>query len=126
MLVMEARFDGNSELVAELVTVNGFKAAYAIKDGAEGPRGWMVFLSLSKSIGLMLITFVSNFLSQLVHSLTWIGILQSSGLPWTPPRKGLSLDLGYLTESVTGAIGVCILHFFRFYDLCHSQNNLRS
>ncbi|KAG4950930.1 hypothetical protein JHK85_044797 [Glycine max] len=39
-LVMEARFDGNSELVAELVTVNGFKAAYAIKDGAEGPRGW--------------------------------------------------------------------------------------
>lgn len=43
MLVMEARFDGNSELVAELVTVNGFKAAYAIKDGAEGPRGWMVY-----------------------------------------------------------------------------------
>ncbi|KAL8554144.1 hypothetical protein ACS0TY_002387 [Phlomoides rotata] len=34
------KFDGNSELVAELVTVNGFKAAYAIKDGAEGPRGW--------------------------------------------------------------------------------------
>lgn len=40
---MKARFDGNSELVAELVTVNGFKAAYAIKDGAEGPRGWMVY-----------------------------------------------------------------------------------
>lgn len=39
---METRFDGNSELVAELATVNGFKAAYAIKDGAEGPRGWMV------------------------------------------------------------------------------------
>lgn len=38
----KARFDGNSELVAELVTVNGFKAAYAIKDGAEGPRGWKV------------------------------------------------------------------------------------
>ncbi|KAL5572079.1 hypothetical protein UlMin_021676 [Ulmus minor] len=35
------KFDGSSELVAELVTVNGFKAAYAIKDGAEGPRGWM-------------------------------------------------------------------------------------
>ncbi|KAG5009082.1 hypothetical protein JHK87_017597 [Glycine soja] len=34
------KFDGNSELVAELVTINGFKAAYAIKDGAEGPRGW--------------------------------------------------------------------------------------
>ncbi|KAK4253607.1 hypothetical protein QN277_010259 [Acacia crassicarpa] len=30
------------ELVAELVTVNGFKAAYAIKDGVEGPRGWMM------------------------------------------------------------------------------------
>lgn len=36
------RFDGNSELVAELVTANGFKSAYAIKDGAEGPRGWQV------------------------------------------------------------------------------------
>ncbi|KAH6789287.1 thylakoid rhodanese-like protein [Perilla frutescens var. frutescens] len=35
------RFDGNSELVAELVTSNGFKAAYAIKDGAEGSRGWV-------------------------------------------------------------------------------------
>lgn len=35
------KFDGNSELVAELVTVNGFKAAFAIKDGAEGPRGWV-------------------------------------------------------------------------------------
>ncbi|KAL3615704.1 hypothetical protein CASFOL_041365 [Castilleja foliolosa] len=34
------KFDGNSELVAELVTANGFKAAYAIKDGAEGPKGW--------------------------------------------------------------------------------------
>ncbi len=40
---MKARFNGNSELVAELVTVNGFKAAYAIKDGADGPQGWMVF-----------------------------------------------------------------------------------
>ncbi|XP_010915675.1 rhodanese-like domain-containing protein 4, chloroplastic [Elaeis guineensis] len=35
------KFDGNSKLVAELVTANGFKAAYAIKDGAEGTRGWM-------------------------------------------------------------------------------------
>ncbi|KAK9121811.1 hypothetical protein Syun_019428 [Stephania yunnanensis] len=35
------KFDGNSELVAELVTLNGFKAAYAIRDGAEGPRGWL-------------------------------------------------------------------------------------
>lgn len=41
--VMKARFDGNSELVAELVTINGFKNAYTIKDGAEGPRGWMVY-----------------------------------------------------------------------------------
>ncbi|XP_068644546.1 rhodanese-like domain-containing protein 4, chloroplastic [Aristolochia californica] len=34
------KYNGNSELVAELVTSNGFKAAFAIKDGAEGPRGW--------------------------------------------------------------------------------------
>jgi hypothetical protein len=38
----ETRFDGNSELVAELVTANGYKAAFAVKDGAEGPRGWQV------------------------------------------------------------------------------------
>lgn len=47
--MLEDRYDGSSELVAELVTVNGFKAAFAIKDGAEGPRGWTVitiFLSL--------------------------------------------------------------------------------
>ncbi|KAJ7951283.1 rhodanese-like domain-containing protein 4, chloroplastic [Quillaja saponaria] len=64
------KFDGNSELVAELVTINGFKAAYAVKDGAEGPRGWM-----------------------------------NSGLPWIPPRKALSLDLGNLADAVAGALG---------------------
>ncbi|KAJ6872983.1 Rhodanese domain-containing protein [Populus alba x Populus x berolinensis] len=63
-------FDGNSELVAELVTVNGFKAAYAIKDGAEGPRGWM-----------------------------------NSGLPWIPPKKAFSLDLGDLSDAIGGALG---------------------
>ncbi|XAR62981.1 hypothetical protein NMG60_11022753 [Bertholletia excelsa] len=40
LLILD-KFDENSELVAELVTLNGFKAAYAIKDGAEGPQGWM-------------------------------------------------------------------------------------
>ncbi|KAI4328892.1 hypothetical protein L6164_021212 [Bauhinia variegata] len=64
------KFDGNSELVAELVTINGFKAAYAIKDGVEGPRGWL-----------------------------------SSGLPWAPPRKGLSLDFGNLADTISGAVG---------------------
>ncbi|XP_009336808.2 rhodanese-like domain-containing protein 4, chloroplastic [Pyrus x bretschneideri] len=64
------KFDGNSELVAELVAVNGFKAAYAIKDGAEGPRGWV-----------------------------------NSGLPWTPPPKGLSLDFGNLADALSGAVG---------------------
>lgn len=33
-------------MVAELAAANGFKAAYAIRDGAEGPRGWMVFAIL--------------------------------------------------------------------------------
>ncbi|KAF8413303.1 hypothetical protein HHK36_001281 [Tetracentron sinense] len=40
-LVILDKFDGNSKVVAELVTANGFKAAYAIKDGAEGTQGWM-------------------------------------------------------------------------------------
>jgi hypothetical protein len=55
---MKARFDGNSELVAELVTVNGFKAAYAIKDGAEGPRGWMVFALFSFTFSSCSIAFL--------------------------------------------------------------------
>uniref|UniRef100_A0A1D1XII9 Protein THYLAKOID RHODANESE-LIKE, chloroplastic n=1 Tax=Anthurium amnicola TaxID=1678845 RepID=A0A1D1XII9_9ARAE len=36
------KFDGNSELVAELATTNGFKAAFVVKGGAEGTRGWVV------------------------------------------------------------------------------------
>eukprot|EP01018_Ginkgo_biloba_P008703 Gb_07606 [translate_table: standard] len=34
------KFAGNSAKVAKLVAENGFKAAFAIKDGAEGNRGW--------------------------------------------------------------------------------------
>lgn len=114
-LVMEARFDGNSELVAELVTVNGFKSAYAIKDGAEGPRGWMVFLVPSPFFLVYCLPYLYlKCFFLLIDTLTLIGILQSSGLPWTPPRKSLSLDLGNLTGSITGAIGVCIWDFFDF------------
>nr|CAB3446314.1 unnamed protein product [Digitaria exilis] len=40
ILIILDKFDGNSELVAELVTANGYKAAFAVKDGAEGSRGW--------------------------------------------------------------------------------------
>lgn len=64
------KFDGNSELVAELVTLNGFKAAYAIKDGAEGPRGW-----------------------------------KNSGLPWSPPKKTISVDFGDLQSAISEAFG---------------------
>ncbi|XP_072959743.1 rhodanese-like domain-containing protein 4, chloroplastic isoform X1 [Typha angustifolia] len=62
------KFDGNSEFVAELVTANGFKGAFAIKDGAEGTRGWM-----------------------------------NSGLPWSPPKKALSVD--GLKDAIAGAFG---------------------
>eukprot|EP00250_Pteridium_aquilinum_P031610 c43926_g1_i1 orf=315-1643(-) len=34
------QFDGNSLSVAKFVTDSGFKSAYAIKGGAEGPNGW--------------------------------------------------------------------------------------
>ncbi|KAL5207657.1 hypothetical protein ABZP36_032092 [Zizania latifolia] len=40
-LVILDKLDGNSELVAELVTSNGYKAAFAVKDGADGRRGWL-------------------------------------------------------------------------------------
>ncbi|XP_024386648.1 uncharacterized protein [Physcomitrium patens] len=34
------RFDGDSATVAKLLANSGFKSAYAIKGGAEGPNGW--------------------------------------------------------------------------------------
>ncbi|XP_031373085.1 rhodanese-like domain-containing protein 4A, chloroplastic [Punica granatum] len=34
-------FDGNSMRVAELLFKNGFKEAYAIKDGVRGKKGWL-------------------------------------------------------------------------------------
>lgn len=36
------KFDENSSRVAKLVAENGFKSAFAIKDGAEGTRGWQI------------------------------------------------------------------------------------
>jgi len=54
MNIVEVRFDGNSGLVAELVTANGYKAAFAVKDGAEGSRGWKVFDALG---GLCLLLY---------------------------------------------------------------------
>lgn len=48
--------------MAELVTANGFKSAYAIKDGAEGPRGWMV-CSLIFEITLNCDTSITAYLT---------------------------------------------------------------
>lgn len=41
---------GDSEMVAELVTLNEFKAAYAVRDGAEGPRGWKVIIIMINNL----------------------------------------------------------------------------
>ncbi|KAH6813218.1 thylakoid rhodanese-like protein [Perilla frutescens var. frutescens] len=64
-LFILGKFDRNSELVAELVTVNGFKAAYAIKDGAEGPRGWknsgLPWISPKKAVGIDLSSLTDFF-----------------------------------------------------------------
>ncbi|XVF73046.1 hypothetical protein PTKIN_Ptkin12aG0170000 [Pterospermum kingtungense] len=71
------KFDGNSELVAELVTANGFKAAYAVRDGAEGPRGWM-------NSGLPWITPKKGLdLSNLTETFTAVFGEGSDGLPVT-------------------------------------------
>ncbi|KAJ0673347.1 putative Rhodanese-like domain-containing protein STR4 [Helianthus annuus] len=92
------KFDGSSELVAELVTVNGFKAAYAIKDGAEGPRGWMVCLLT------LLCPFPPSYLFFL--TLSWLYIfVQNSSLPWILPKKSFSFDLSSLNDAVDGILG---------------------
>uniref|UniRef100_M0ZH09 Chitinase n=1 Tax=Solanum tuberosum TaxID=4113 RepID=M0ZH09_SOLTU len=76
------KFDGNSELVAELVTENGFKAAYAIKDGAEGPRGW------------------------LNSSLPWILPKKTLGLDLSNLSDALDGVLGEGSDAVTVGLGV--------------------
>jgi hypothetical protein len=58
------RFDGNSLSVAKLATSNGFKFAYAIKDGAEGPNGWRVSISRYLLVFMLLYSsYLSLFLS---------------------------------------------------------------
>ncbi|XP_076917824.1 rhodanese-like domain-containing protein 4, chloroplastic [Bidens hawaiensis] len=82
------KFDGSSELVAELVTVNGFKAAYAIKDGAEGSRGWMnsglPWILPKKSFSLDLSSLndaVDGILGEGSEAITFIfGIAAAAGL----------------------------------------------
>ncbi len=39
---MARRFDGSAASVAKLLANSGFKGAFAIKGGAEGPNGWKV------------------------------------------------------------------------------------
>lgn len=101
----EARFDGNSELVAELVTANGYKAAYAIKDGAEGLRGWMV------TSYILLLLFETAHIFELKDK--W-NCVQNSGLPWILPKKTLSLDISGFTDAIGGALGVNSLACIRF------------
>ncbi|PIN13884.1 hypothetical protein CDL12_13489 [Handroanthus impetiginosus] len=83
------KFDGNSELVAELVTANGFKAAYAIKGGAEGSRGW-------KNSGL------PWTLPKMAFNLDFSNLTES---------LGEAFDLGPLTLGVAAAAGLGLLAF---------------
>ncbi|XP_044504082.1 rhodanese-like domain-containing protein 4, chloroplastic [Mangifera indica] len=86
------KFDGNSELVAELVSVNGFKTAYAIKDGAEGPRGWvnsgLPWIPPRKALSLDL--------SSLTESIASVIGEGSDGLPVTLGIAAAAAGLGLL------------------------------
>ncbi|KAL8210406.1 hypothetical protein R6Q57_007138 [Mikania cordata] len=90
------KFDGSSELVAELVTVNGFKAAYAIKDGAEGSRGWMVCY-VPRISNLNFFFFLFFF--------SWLCFVQNSSLPWILPKKSFAFDFSSLNDAVDGILG---------------------
>ncbi|CBI40498.3 unnamed protein product, partial [Vitis vinifera] len=87
LLILD-KFDGNSEMVAELAAVNGFKAAYAIKDGAEGPRGWMnsslPWILPKKTLSLDLGNFaesISDALGEGIDGLSLtVGLAAATGL----------------------------------------------
>ncbi|KAI4369839.1 hypothetical protein MLD38_018241 [Melastoma candidum] len=78
------KFDGNSELVAELATANGFKAAFAIRDGVEGRRGWMnsnlPWIPPKKTFGLDLGFIADAFGDEADRSAIAIGIAAAAGL----------------------------------------------
>ncbi|XP_019192501.1 PREDICTED: uncharacterized protein LOC109186803 [Ipomoea nil] len=78
------KFDGSSELVAELVTENGFKAAYAIKDGAEGGRGWMnsslPWALPKKTLGLDLSSLTDSFGEGIDAVTVGLGVAAAAGI----------------------------------------------
>jgi chitinase domain-containing protein 1 len=88
------------------VALNGFKSAYAIKDGAEGPRGWLVCVPFPLIPQCVLLQQILSI--RLIYICHYISGLQNSSLPWIEPKKTLSLDLSSLTDSISGVFGVSI------------------
>ncbi|CAN1793828.1 Protein THYLAKOID RHODANESE-LIKE, chloroplastic [Linum perenne] len=102
------KFDGSSELVAELVSVNGFKAAYAIKDGVEGPKGWLegsdplsVTLGVAAAAGLGALAFTEvETLLQLLGSAAIIQFASKKLLFAEDRKKTLKQVDEFLTTQV--------------------------
>ncbi|QCE02591.1 hypothetical protein DEO72_LG8g606 [Vigna unguiculata] len=114
------KFDGNSELVAELVTVNGFKAAYAIKDGAEGPRGWkssgLPWLAPKKTLGLDNLT---DAISEVIGDSS-DGVTVTLGI--AAAATGLSLLAFSEIESILQVVGSAALIQFASKKLLFAED----
>ncbi|KAK1322498.1 hypothetical protein QJS10_CPA03g00200 [Acorus calamus] len=115
------KFDGNSELVAELVTANGFKAAFAIKDGTEGARGWknsgLPWLSPKKAL--------SFDISELKDSLSGAFGESMDGLPVTlglAAATGLGVLAFSEIETVLQLLGSAALIQFVTKKLLFAEN----
>ncbi|CAJ1950375.1 unnamed protein product [Sphenostylis stenocarpa] len=117
---MEARFDGNSELVAELVTINGFKAAYAIKDGAEGPRGWkssgLPWIAPKKTLSL---DNLADAISEAIGD-TSDGVAVTLGI--AAAAAGLSLLAFTEIESILQVVGSAALIQFASKKLLFAED----
>ncbi|BAT98072.1 hypothetical protein VIGAN_09168700 [Vigna angularis var. angularis] len=114
------KFDGNSELVAELVTVNGFKAAYAIKDGAEGPRGWkssgLPWLAPKKTLSLDNLT---DAISEVIGDSS-DGVAVTLGI--AAAAAGLSLLAFSEIESILQVVGSAALVQFASKKLLFAED----
>jgi hypothetical protein len=72
--------------------------------------GWYFLFFLSLLIRVRTILHPSPFLILWNVNTSFENcILQNSGLPWIPPKKAFSLDLGDLSDAIGGALGVCAL-----------------
>jgi len=86
--------------------------------------GWYLLFFLSLLIRVQSLSYLMEH--KYINTSFEKCILQNSGLPWIPPKKALSLDLSDLSDTISGAFGVCFHLLFPFNRKSNFIYNLRT